>query len=810
MSLPGLELRHALRRLRKAPAFALGVLLTLGLCIAANATIAVGVESVLLRALPFRDPGTLVWVWATRVDRDKAFFSLPNFGETVERLTTLTDVVGLSTWGANLTASGPSIRLTGVRATAALGSLLGVRPAVGRMLEAADDDPGHPPVVLLSHAVWASQFGKSPGVVGTTITLDGEPVTVVGVLPEDFSLPNLGTEILGPLRGAVDPRRNERGSNFLRLIARVRPGSSPAAAASELASITADLRDRYPEENAKLTPPRVIPLRDELVGAHRDGLLLVAAAALVLLLIATANLSSLFLARSAARRGELAVRWALGASRMQLLGQLGLEASLLAAGGAGLGLALAAAGKDVLRRLAPADMPRLSEIGLNWQVGLYVGARVLLVTTLLVATEAAAVSSPSRLDDLGTGRTASRTALRLRAVLVSSESALAALLLLAAGLLLRSEAALLRVDPGFRSDGLQVARIAYPVARHRTPADLRQLTDALVERLEADGRGTRAALINIFPLSGMNARTDFDIVGRPSATRAEQPAAQTRWVSPGYFEVAGVPLRDGRTFTRSDDAVHPLVVVVDEALARTFWPDRSPVGESLRVAFTGEPERIYQVIGVVASVKHVALDERPLGTLYASVHQVPPQTVPYLALGLNVLLRSDAPAPGLARSLAGALAAVDPQIATSPLRSGESLLAGVLAARRSAGWLVGLFAGAALGLALAGVYAVLSYALVQRRRELAIRSVLGASPGSQFRMVLGAGLRWVLAGALIGTLVGAVASRAFAHQLFGVAPGDPWTLASVLALLASTAALASLHPALRAARAAPAGALAAE
>jgi hypothetical protein len=228
------------------------------------------------------------------------------------------------------------------------------------------------------------------------------------------------------------------------------------------------------------------------------------------------------------------------------------------------------------------------------------------------------------------------------------------------------------------------------------------------------------------------------------------------------------------------------------------------------VAFTAEPERIYQVIGVVAAVKHVALDERPLGTLYASVYQVPPQTVPYLAAGLNVLLRSDAPAPSLGRSLAGALAAVDPQIATSPLRSGESVLAGVLAARRSAAWLVGLFAGAALGLALAGVYAVLSYALVQRRRELAIRSVLGASPGAQFRMVLGAGLRLVLAGALLGTVVGGVGSRAFADRLYGIPPGDPWTLLSVLALLAMTAALASLHPALRAARAAPAGALAAE
>src|SRR5262249_30811338 len=233
-------------------------------------------------------------------------------------------------------------------------------------------------------------------------------------------------------------------------------------------------------------------------------------------------------------------------------------------GGAVLGIGLAAAGKDVLRRLAPADLPRLAEIGLDWQVGLYVAALALLISALLVGSEAVAVSSPSHLADLGAASTPGRTALRLRGVLVSSEAALAALLLLGAGLLLRSEAALLRGDPGLPSSGPRIARMAFPAARHRTPPELRQLTDALVERLEADGHGTRAALINILPLSGMNARTDFDIIGRPAATRAEQPAAQTRWVSPTYFEVAGIPVREGRTFAASDDAQHSLVAVVDE------------------------------------------------------------------------------------------------------------------------------------------------------------------------------------------------------------------------------------------------------
>ena len=810
MSLLGLEVRSALRRIARAPAFSAGVVVTLALCIGANAILATGIEGVLLRALPFRDPARLVWIWSTRTDRDRAFFSLPNFEDVRTRTTRLDALVGLATWGVNLTGQGPPVRLSGIKASGELGTLLGVSPAMGRMLEPADDDPGRAPVVLIGHRLWAERFGRSPSVLGATLTLDGVPTTVVGVLPETFALPNLSTELVAPLRPAADPRRNERGSNFLRVIAHLTPDATVAQARQEMADITADLAARYPEENAKLTAPRVRNLLDEWVGAYRTGLLLLGAAGLLLLLIATANLSSLFLARVAARRSELSVRWALGASRCALLTDLAAEAALLTVSGAALGLALAWVGQDVLRRLAPADLPRLGELGLDWRVALYAVGLLVAVTALLVAGAAAGSTAPRTTVELGSHATAGPTALRLRALLVGSEAALAGVLLVAVGLLWRSESALLRVDPGLRLPGLSVARISLPAARYRTPTALRAFLDGLRDRLgEMDGEA-RLALVNVLPLSGVNSRTDFDILERPAPSRSAQPGAQTRWVNPGYFETAGIRVRGGRGFGPEDDAAHPRVVVVDEALARAFWPGTSPLGAMLQVSFTAEPAADYQVVGVVGNVKHESLDERPAGTLYAPLYQVPGPVVPYLASGLSVLVRSERLGSGLGRRLADLIHAVDPEIPISSVQPGEALLDGVLSARRSGVRLLELFGAAALALCLSGLYAVLAYAQVQRRRELAIRSALGATPATQASSVLRTGLRWVGSGAVLGVSTGALIAHAFTGLLFGVHAVDAPTLAGVLGVLLLTALLASAHPAFRAARVSPAPALAAE
>jgi putative ABC transport system permease protein len=393
---------------------------------------------------------------------------------------------------------------------------------------------------------------------------------------------------------------------------------------------------------------------------------------------------------------------------------------------------------------------------------------------------------------------------------VGGEAAVAGVLLVAVGLLWRSESALLRVDPGLRLAGLSVARVSLPAARYRTPAALRAFHDALRDRLEEVDGEARLALVNALPLSGINSRTDFDILDRPAPTRTARPAAQTRWVNPGYFETAGITLREGRSFGPEDDAAHPRVVVVDETLARAFWPGTSPLGAMLQVSFTNEPAVDYRVVGVVANVKHESLDERPAGTLYAPLYQVPERVVPYLGSGLSVLVRSERVGSGLGRRLGVLIHAVDPEVPVSTVQPGEALLEAVLSARRSGVRLLELFAAAALALCLSGLYAVLAYAQVQRRRELAIRSALGATPATQAGAVLGTGLRWVGPGAVLGVCCGALVAHAFAGLLFGVHAVDLPTLAGVLGVLLLTALLASVHPAVRAARVSPAPALAAE
>ena len=436
-------------------------------------------------------------------------------------------------------------------------------------------------------------------------------------------------------------------------------------------------------------------------------------------------------------------------------------------------------------------------------MALYAAGLLVAVTALLVAGAAAGSTARRTTAELGSHATAGPTALRLRALLVGSEAALAGVLLVAVGLLWRSESALLRVDPGLRLPGLSVARVSLPAARYRTPAALRAFHDGLRDRLgEVDGEA-RLALVNVLPLSGVNSRTDFDILDRPAPSRTAQPGAQTRWVNPGYFETAGIRVREGRGFGPEDDAAHPRVVVVDEALARAFWPGTSPLGAMLHVSFTAEPAADYRVVGVVANVKHESLDERPAGTLYAPLYQVPGPVVPNLASGLSVLIRSERLASGLGRRLADLIHAVDPEIPISSVQPGEALLEGVLSARRSGVRLLELFAAAALALCLSGLYAVLAYAQVQRRRELAIRSALGATPATQAGSVLGTGLRWVGSGAVLGVATGALIAHAFTGLLFGVHAVDAPTLASVLGVLLLTALLASAHPAFRAARVSP-------
>src|SRR5687767_11218440 len=445
------DIRYSIRSLRKRPGFSLVVVLVLALAIAASSSIFSIVNAVILKPLSFKEPNQLVWVWATRTTVSRAFFSIPNFIDTRDQNQTLAEVAPFAIWPANLTGHGEAERLQGVRISANGMQMLGVEAAAGRTLIPEDDNANNTRVVMLSYGLWQRRFGGTSDVLGKTLTLNGDSYTIVGVLPPRFVIPNAEIEIMVPLRMDQDPRRNQRGSNFLRLVARLKPGVTPAQAEADLGAISNRLRDLYPDDNGNIAPPRVLKLQDEVVGGYREGLWLILAAVVVVLLIACANLASFQLARAALRHKEMAIRAALGAKRKVLMRQVLTESMMLAILGGGLGLLLSFWAKDLLLAVSPADFPRASAVSIDGRVLLF----SLLVTFfagfilgIAPAIQYTRTDLNSELKDGGRDATGEARN-RVRSVFIVSEIALSLMLLVAAGLLLKSFSQLQGVNPGF-------------------------------------------------------------------------------------------------------------------------------------------------------------------------------------------------------------------------------------------------------------------------------------------------------------------------------------------------------------------------
>ncbi|MGH9837909.1 MAG: ABC transporter permease [Blastocatellia bacterium] len=809
------DLRYGARMLLKQPGFTLIAVLTLALGIGANTAIFSLVNTVLLRQLPYRQPEQLAWVWATRTDRDKAFYSIPNFLDTRERQQSFAQLAAFANWGANLTGAGEPERLPGVRLSAHALQMLGVEAAAGRTLLAEDDNPNNARAVVLSYSLWQRRFGGRQDVIGQPLTLNGEPYTVAGVLPPRFTIPNAEIEIATALRAETDPRRNERGSNFLRVFGRLQDGVSIAQAKAELAAITARLREEHPDENAKLTAPNALPLHDEITGGYRAALWLLLGAVGLVLLMACANLANLLLARATARHREIAIRAALGATRFRLVRQMLTESLLLAMAGGALGVLLALFGSDALLAFSPADLPRVGEAGIA-PIALIDGRMLLfslalsllagLVFGLAPAWQATKTDLNIELKEGGRGGS-SGAANRLRNALVVAEVALALTLLVGAGLFIKSFTRLQSVNPGFAPDSLLTMRLSLPAASYSQAEAVQVYYDRLAARLSNVPEVASFGAASALPLSGVNSRVEFTIVGRPSATRAESPAAQDRWVSPGYFQTMQIPLRTGREFTPADNESAAHVVMIDEALARRYWPPTSlnanPLGAQLRIDFAGGPPREYEIVGVVANVKHVGLNDEPTATLYGPLPQTPPSAVTARITNLSIVARVTNEAQAVATRVRNEVQAVDPQAPASQTRTMAQFLAAALAARRFNLLLLGVFAGAALLLAAAGLYAVISYSVRQRTRELGIRLALGANAAAMLRLVIGQGLRLALLGIAVGLMAAFALTRLLAGLLFEVSAADPLTFVVVAVLLLLVALVACWIPARRATKVDP-------
>jgi putative ABC transport system permease protein len=802
------DLALGLRQLRRQPAFAAAAALTMALGIGANAAVFSLVRAVLLRPLPFAEPERLVTLHSTGPDRTRQPFSLPDFLDLREQNRTLLGLAGYGAWGANLTG-GEAERLAGLWATPGLLRLLGVEPVLGRAPLPEEERAGGTRVVVLTHGLWQRRFGGDEAVLGTSVPLNGEPYTIVGVLPPGFVLPGREAELLVPLVVETDPRRELRRAGFLRVVARLGPGVGREQAQSELTAIAQRLQAAYPDSNATRTGVDVFAVHEEIVGNVRLMLAVVQGAVGLVLLVACANLASLLLARAASRQREMAVRVALGAGRGRLVRQLLTEGLLLSAIGGVLGLLLAQAAIQAFLALGPTDLPRAKGIRLDGGVVAFTAALTLLAGigfSLVPAVQAARPDPQESLAAGGRGSAGQAMRTRARRALVLSEVALALVLLAGAGLLVKSFRRLQAVDPGYRTGQLLTLRLSLPKARYERRESLAQFHDRLAPRLQGLPGVRATAAASVAPLTPWRATINFTVEGQAPPAPENVPLANYRAVDEHYFAAMEIPVLRGRAFTAADTATTVPIALVNRTLAERYWPGADPVGE--RLTIDDQPaRRSVEVVGVVGDVKHYALDDAPSLDVYVPYVQAPQSVAVWLANSTSWVLRTEVDPRVLAPAVRREVGSVDPEVAATAIQSMDDALRGTVAPRRFNVLLLEAFALGALLLAGSGIYAVTAYLAAQRTRELGIRLALGARRGQILALVLVQGMVPVAGGLALG-LAGALAlARLVEGLLYGVPARDPATFTVAPLLLAAAAALACALPALRAARLDPVRAL---
>jgi predicted permease len=808
------DFRFALRQLRKSPAFSGVAIFTLALGIGANVAIFSVVNAVLLRPFAFTHPEKLIWIWAQRPDTARGNFTLPEFCDYRDQNTLLDGLAAVASYNANLIDQSEAERVQGVRLSANIFQILGVQPLLGRVLDAADDRPGAPAVAVISHGLWARRYGKQNSIIGQSVTLNGEPRVVVGVLPPDFVLPNLDTDVVVPLQPESDPRRNVRTSvNFLRLVGRIKSGVTVDQAHAELDSIRQNLRRQYPDAYAGKIGVITLPLTEEIVGNSRAMLVTILGAVAALLLIACVNLAGMSLARAAARQRELAVRSALGATRSHLIRLLLVESAVLALAGGALGFLLATCGSNALVSFVPADLPRIHDLAPDMRVFVFTAAIILIATGVCGLAPAWLLSRTDLRDALasgGRGSSGGSTQSRLRRGLVAGQVGLALVLLAGAGLFLRSFALLAKENPGFDPRHVLTVRLSLPPQGYPDRAAFVRLSERLLPRLAALPGVENVALASLLPLNPGHSSIPFTVADRPTASGDEKWTANYRVVTPDYFQAMRIPLRNGRNFTDEDRDDRPSVALISAPLAQKFFADRSPIGQRLVIDDTDAAPRPVEIVGVVGEVRQEKLEVPATFDVYLPLRQVPNDNISFMRTYSYWVLRTSVTPTALENSVRNEIRAVDPNVPSSNVRTMEQVLGSALASRRFSLILVALFAATALLVAAAGLYAVIAYGVGQRTREIGLRLALGATHGGVLRMILTEGFRLVLGGIGLGLLATFVMVKLISTQLYGVSARDPLSLILVTALLAIISLLACWMAAQRALHVDPAIALRAD
>ncbi|HVU36545.1 MAG TPA: ABC transporter permease [Opitutaceae bacterium] len=802
------DLKFALRALRKTPGFTAAAVLILALGIGANTSVFSVVDAVLLRPLPFVHPGELFSVHSAAANQ-VGLFSLPEYCDYRDQNRAFRGLLAISSFNTNLVDQGNAQLVQGLRLSADAFEVLGVRPVTGRLLVPEDDRPDAPKVAVISDGLWQRTYGGRADVIGRSVMLNGEARTIVGVLPADFIMPINGnhSDVCVPLQADSDPARHQPGAlHYLRVIGRLAPGVTPAQAEADLQSILRHRRQEFPDEYAGVGENTLVPLANELVGDARQVLLTLVAAVGSLLLLASANVAGLLLVRGMARQRELAIRSALGSSRLRLIRLLSAECLVLAIAGGIVGIILAQWSLDGLLALIPAGVPRAHDVQFN---GVVLGftAAISLVAGLLPGLAPLWFCSRADLREAvsagGRGNTAAGGQMRLRRILATVQIGLALALLACTALFLRSFWAVSAQRPGVDPTHILTARVTLPATGYGDPAALIRYYERLRPGLDTMPGVEQAGTTSLLPLATGLATVEFSVQGRPVARHAELPSANYRLVSPGYFETMGIALREGRLFTEEDDMSHPLRIIVGATLAKTFFPDHNALGQRLLVNDTTTGRRTLEIVGVVADVKQQKIDDGPTFDVYVPFRQMDPAAVPWIRLRNYVVLRSSAPSQVLGNALRKLVHTLDPSVPVTAISTMEQVSDTALAVRRFTLIVVGFLAGTALLLTVSGVYAVVAYGVAQRTREMGVRLALGATANQIVGLVLTEGMRMAGSGAILGVLAALGLSQFVAAQLYGVSPYDPTALSGAVLLLFTVATLACWIPARRAAQVDP-------
>ena len=788
------DLRYGVRLLRKAPGFAAVALVALALGIGATTAIFSVVDAVLLKPLPFRDPERLLVIWEKNptLNKVKLFVAPANFlawqrqSRTTETMAALQDVSVNLTGGPNGHVDPEELR--GERVSATLFPLLGVQPVVGRTFREDEDQPGNAFAALLSYSLWQRRFGGDRAIVGKTIRLRDQPYTVTGVLPHDFAVlePNIDLWIPLGLNGS-DPR--VALSRFLVVIARRKDTLDRVRA--EFDAIGGRLEQSMPELNRGWRPS-IFTVEGELVGDIRRSLWVLLAAVGCLLLMACVNVANLLLSRGAGRRRELALRLALGAGRARIVNQLLAESVLLSLGGGALGLLLATAVIRGLAHSGTGGIPRLAFAAVDLRLFLFALAVSLLTGVLFGAVPAWTTSGANLVPALNQGGRSGTTGRAGRAVrngLVVVEVALAVVVLIGAGLLIRSFIRLRSTNPGFEPAGLLTMRVPLAGLRNAAPERKVAFVQELTGRIGALAGVRSVGGVNGLPLTGLGNGVPFIVEGQPAPAPSQWPVGVLRSVTPAYFRTLGIPLVAGRTFSASDDAQAPLVIVINRTLASRFWPASNPIGAHLILDF--RKPRSAEVIGVVGDVKPERPEAEDWPTIYNAYSQAPVNT-------MTLAVRCDGPPLALALAAQREVQRLDPDQPVADVRTMDDVVSKAVSGARFNTGLLTAFAAIAFVLAAVGIYGVISYDVSERTNEIGIRMALGAQPGDLLRLVVGEAARMALYGITAGLAISFAVTRLMATMLYSVNPTDAYTFWGISILLALVALAASYLPSRRA------------